>query len=47
MHNVTLSTGGGWIAVAILIVAFYGEPDLADSLIYHFTEQQDGWKDYE
>ena len=31
------------IALAILTVAFTGEPDLVDSIIYHLTGTQDGW----
>ena len=31
------------IAIAILAIAFTGEPDLVDSIIYHLTGTQDGW----
>lgn len=31
------------IAIAILAIAFTGEPDLVDSIIYHLTGPQDGW----
>ena len=31
------------IALAILAIAFTGEPDLVDSIIYHLTSAQDGW----
>jgi len=39
MKHVTVSTGGGWIAIAMLLVAFYGEPDLVDAIIHHLTEK--------
>ena len=31
------------IAIAILAIAFTGEPDLVDSIIYHLTGTHDGW----
>jgi hypothetical protein len=31
------------IAIAILAIAFTGEPDLVDSIIYHLTGPQAGW----
>ena len=31
------------IGITILAIAFTGEPDLVDSIIYHLTGNQDGW----
>lgn len=41
--NVTVSSE--WVAAALLIIAFWGEPDLVDAVIYHFTGEQDGWSE--
>ena len=32
-------------AFIISAIAFAGEPDLVDSIIYHLTGTQDGWKE--
>lgn len=45
MNEANVSADGFWIAAAIMLVAFYGEPDLVDAVIYYLTEQQDGWND--
>ena len=37
----------GTLIIAILAIAFTGEPDLVDSIIYHLTGTQDGWMDGE
>jgi len=31
------------IVIGILAIAFTGEPDLVDSIIYHLAGPQDGW----
>ena len=31
--KIELDGGGGWVALAILIVYFWGDPDLHDALI--------------
>jgi hypothetical protein len=32
-----------FIVIGILAIAFTGEPDLVDSIIYHLAGAQDGW----
>lgn len=32
--NVEASGGGGWIALALLLIFFAGEPDLHDAMIH-------------
>lgn len=32
----SISIDFGWIALALLIIAFWGEPDLVDALIHYF-----------
>jgi len=34
MKDINISGGGGWIAIALLIIFTYGEPELMDALIY-------------
>lgn len=36
-------TGAIIVASVILAIAFTGEPDLVDSIIYHLAGTQDGW----
>jgi ABC-type uncharacterized transport system permease subunit len=31
--KVEISGGGGWIALALLIIFFWGDPDIADAII--------------
>lgn len=35
--KVECSTGGGYIAIALLLIFFYGDPDLVDALIHYLT----------
>ena len=32
-NNVHVDGGGAWVAFALVLIAFYGEPDLVDALI--------------
>ena len=36
--------GGFLMAISILLIAFTGEPDLVDSIIYYLTGDHDVWK---
>jgi hypothetical protein len=38
-QKIELSTGGGWLALALLLIAFWGEPDLIDALIEFLTRK--------
>lgn len=38
MKEINISGGGGWIAIAMLIVFTYGEPDLMDALIHRLMQ---------
>jgi len=35
-------TGVGWLAFVILMIAFYGEPDLVDAVVFKLTNVK-GW----
>ena len=38
MADVDVSMGGGWIALALLIIYFWGEPDLHDLVVILFEQ---------
>ncbi len=42
MANVEVSTGGGWVALALLIIYFYGDPDLHDLVTVLFERLSQG-----
>jgi uncharacterized membrane protein len=35
--KVEVSTGAGWLSIALLVIAFYGDPDLVDALIRYLS----------
>jgi len=38
MADTNISMGGGWIALALLIIYFWGEPDLHDLVVILFEQ---------
>jgi hypothetical protein len=34
MSKVEVSGGGGYVAIALILIFFYGDPDLSDALIH-------------